>query len=960
MQRKLPIGNGILTVDNEAQAWRAPAPRKATRAATRRAPRWRWSRSSAISRGEIMARGAAAGDKDARKANQRGAARLAAVQALYQMDIAGTGLNEILAEFESHWLGREVEGEQYLPAEAAFFRDIVSRRGARAARARSADRRGAVQRAGRSSASRRCCARPCAPAPTNSTHRRDMPARVSSSPNMSTSPTPSSSATRPAWSMRCSTSWRASCARTSSTAPRVSRMAAPDDKMSAEDRLIARYFKPLATASGRAGPDRRRRLHHAAAGPRPRAQDRRHHRRRAFLSRGCRANGGEQGAAGEPVGSRRQGREARSASCCRWRCRRTSATTGSPASPRACATTPMLFGCPLFGGDTDRTPGPITISIAMFGSVPQGTMVRRAGAQAGRPRLRHRHHRRRRARARACARARRDWKLDDAQRQHLLSRYLLPQPRNALAEAVRTHASAAMDVSDGLVGDLGKLCRASPASPPTIEVARVPLSRCAPRRRSPPIPALIETALTGGDDYEIVCTVPPAKADSFRAAAQAAGVPVTEIGAVDGRARASAFLRRTASRSPSSARRSATSEVALAQAVTQMRRAIMQHAKRRGQGNAMDDMTAKKSMLAGQSSRIANFEKCTSCFRPPPGCAAARRRTCRVSPIEYGDTGAGDDIGIAHNWAAFDAIKMVPRYGVMHHAAAGRRRTVRQRYAAPIGIAPMGGPSLVWPGADLLMAKAAQRARVPYTLGVAGGATIEEIAEVAPDVFWLQLYRFCENDHAIGFDLVRRADRGRRQGAGAHARRAGAHHALARDVRRPRAEFRPNARMIYEMIDPPGLAAGAAAQRLSALRHHRPLRRPGTSTNEIIRFARQDMGGAFTWDEVARYRDAWKGPMVLKGILHPARCREGGGARRRGHLGVQPRRPPDRGAAAVDRRAAGDRCGGRQEGDRLLDSGIRRGQDVHARAGARRGRGLGRQGVPVGGGRARRRGGRTS
>ncbi len=57
--------------------------------------------------------------------NRRGAARLAAVQALYQMDIAGTGLNEILAEFESHWLGREVEGAQYLPAEAAFFRDVV-------------------------------------------------------------------------------------------------------------------------------------------------------------------------------------------------------------------------------------------------------------------------------------------------------------------------------------------------------------------------------------------------------------------------------------------------------------------------------------------------------------------------------------------------------------------------------------------------------------------------------------------------------------------------------------------------------------------------------------------------------------------------------------------------------------------------------------------------------------------
>jgi transcription antitermination protein NusB len=68
-----------------------------------------------------MARG-----DDLRKANRRGAARLAAVQALYQMDIAATSLNDILAEFESHWIGRELEGEQYLPAEAAFFRDVVA------------------------------------------------------------------------------------------------------------------------------------------------------------------------------------------------------------------------------------------------------------------------------------------------------------------------------------------------------------------------------------------------------------------------------------------------------------------------------------------------------------------------------------------------------------------------------------------------------------------------------------------------------------------------------------------------------------------------------------------------------------------------------------------------------------------------------------------------------------------
>jgi N utilization substance protein B len=60
------------------------------------------------------------------RGEQRAAARLAAVQALYQMDVAKTGLNEIFAEFESHWIGQEVEGEQYRPAELAFFRNIVN------------------------------------------------------------------------------------------------------------------------------------------------------------------------------------------------------------------------------------------------------------------------------------------------------------------------------------------------------------------------------------------------------------------------------------------------------------------------------------------------------------------------------------------------------------------------------------------------------------------------------------------------------------------------------------------------------------------------------------------------------------------------------------------------------------------------------------------------------------------
>lgn len=190
------------------------------------------------------------------------------------------------------------------------------------------------------------------------------------------------------------------------------------------------------------------------------------------------------------------------------------------------------YDCPLFGGDTDKTPGPITVSIAAFGTLPKGTMVRRSGAKAGDKvfvtgsigdaalglKLR------------SDSEAARRWKLDATMRDHLADRYLLPQPRNVVAEPLRVHASAAMDVSDGLVGDLGKLCRASGVSA-EIDIAEVPLSAAA-RAALSAEPALIETILTGGDDYEIVCTMGEREGEEFRAAATAMGVPVTEIGRI--------------------------------------------------------------------------------------------------------------------------------------------------------------------------------------------------------------------------------------------------------------------------------------------------------------------------------------------------------------------------------------------------------------------------------------------
>src|SRR5262249_27287426 len=180
----------------------------------------------------------------------------------------------------------------------------------------------------------------------------------------------------------------------------------------------------------------------------------------------------------------------------------------------------------------------------------------------------------------------------------------------------------------------------------------------------------------------------------------------------------------------------------------------------------MDDRTAITQPTTVSSEQQSAYRGGTELRRRFPTIDYLRRHARRHIPnfaFEYGDGGAGADKGIARNWAALDAVELVPRYGVMPSLPPLAVELFGRRYAAPIGIAPMGGPALIWPGADRYMAQAAQRARVPYVLGTVGGLAVEEAAAIAPDVWWFQLYRMAKNDHALTFDLVRRAD-----AAGAH------------------------------------------------------------------------------------------------------------------------------------------------------------------------------------------------
>lgn len=190
------------------------------------------------------------------------------------------------------------------------------------------------------------------------------------------------------------------------------------------------------------------------------------------------------------------------------------------------------FGCHLIGGDTDHTPGPLSISITAFGRVPRGKMVRRGTASAGD----HVFVTGTLGDSALGLKLRRSLdalgpRLSASHRQHVLDRYLRPQPRLALATLLRTYASAALDVSDGLMKDAGRLATGAGARL-TIRCHDVPLSQAA-RAAVAGDDSLWQGIVAGGDDYEILCAVPGRHVAAFVDAAESASIMVTPLGVLE-------------------------------------------------------------------------------------------------------------------------------------------------------------------------------------------------------------------------------------------------------------------------------------------------------------------------------------------------------------------------------------------------------------------------------------------
>lgn len=247
---------------------------------------------------------------------------------------------------------------------------------------------------------------------------------------------------------------------------------------------------------------------------------------------------------------------------------------------------------------------------------------------------------------------------------------------------------------------------------------------------------------------------------------------------------------------------------------------------------------------------------------------AARRRIPRFA-FDFLEGGTGGDMGVRRNRTALDAVELVPRYG----APAPARTDVElfgARYAAPIGISPVGVDGLVWPGATRLLAKAAAKARIPYIVGTLAGASIEDVAAIAGENSWFQLYGLPGNDHRVTLDLVRRAEV-----AGARALVA----TLDAPVRskRPRdlanglvVPFRTTARTVRDVALAWPWALALLKAGTPAFANMAPYVDAPATLPKTAGFVQNELKGTFSWEAVKRLRDAWPRALVMKGIMHPA------------------------------------------------------------------------------------------
>jgi L-lactate dehydrogenase (cytochrome) len=272
--------------------------------------------------------------------------------------------------------------------------------------------------------------------------------------------------------------------------------------------------------------------------------------------------------------------------------------------------------------------------------------------------------------------------------------------------------------------------------------------------------------------------------------------------------------------------------------------------------------------MAGRDGRLARWR-----MRYPTVPELERRARRRIPYFAYDFLmgGTGEELSLARNVAALRAVEIVPRYCLDVSKANAAVQLFGRSYRAPVVISPIGMDGAIWPGATRLLAEAAREAGIAYMTGTMATAPLEQVAQLAPDSFWFQLYSFPAQDHRVTFDLVRRAE-----AAGALVL------AVTVDIPAPGRRVRDMRNRLASPIRiSPRMAAGAllrpawlAAVLREGMPHSlslAPYCRPGARGREIDLYVKAGRAGsAVTWETLARLRDKWPRALVLKGIQHPA------------------------------------------------------------------------------------------
>ncbi|WP_249200200.1 alpha-hydroxy acid oxidase [Thetidibacter halocola] len=241
----------------------------------------------------------------------------------------------------------------------------------------------------------------------------------------------------------------------------------------------------------------------------------------------------------------------------------------------------------------------------------------------------------------------------------------------------------------------------------------------------------------------------------------------------------------------------------------------------------------------------------------------ARRRIPRFA-FDLVDGGAESERNLRRNSEAFEEVTLTPRYMVDVSKIDTRATVLGQNFDAPFGMAPIGMLNAFWPDADLTLARLCKRENIPYVASSAASTTLEELAEAADGNGWFQLY--VSGDPKVTEGLVARAEAAdyKVMMVTADVPAAGKRD---RDIRNQLAvPFRITPEVLLQLALHPRWSLETLCHGKPNIANYADLLKAATSYADVQKTL---ITPGFTWEDLQRLRDRWKGRLLVKGILHP-------------------------------------------------------------------------------------------